>query len=103
MTAKTPIRIIYRNHRGEVAVRQIRPIRTFYGKSTWHDGEQQFLVADCLENGKRTFAMKDILAWGDARVDAVLALGLFLDASASSQFWDAGITFIRSHLPTKKD
>lgn len=96
------IRIIYRSRGGAVAVRHIRPLRTYFGTSTWHDGEQQFLVAECIEKGRRTFAMKDILAWGDERVDAVLAMVVFHDASASSQFWGKGIEFIRSHFPTKK-
>lgn len=56
--------IVYRNHRGEVAVRTICPHEFFYGATEWHTTPQWLCEAHDAGRGEtRTFAMCDILAW----------------------------------------
>lgn len=54
------IEVHYRNHRGAVAIRHIKPIRIWYGPSRWHP-EPQWLL-DCYDKDKgaeRTYALRD--------------------------------------------
>ncbi len=67
------IRILYRNYRGEVAIRRIKPRAIYWGSNEHHKPYQWLL--DCYDLDKeaaRTYAMKDILAWGDEAIAAVL-------------------------------
>jgi hypothetical protein len=46
----------------ESAVRRVKPIEVWYGKTEWHPKEQWFLKAMDLEKGEeRNFAIRDIL------------------------------------------
>lgn len=69
-TDKTPsadraIKIVYRNHRGEVGTRRIKPITIWFGSSQWHPEPQWLMEAMDLEkNVVRDFALKDITSWG---------------------------------------
>ena len=58
------IAILYVNHRGVKALRQIVPNRMWYGTTTWHPSEQWFLDAfDIERQAFRSFAIADILEW----------------------------------------
>lgn len=70
-TASVPkecvVRIRYRNHKGETAVRRIvpypnRPVE--FGSNRWHPTPQWLLYAwDLDKKAERTFALKDIQSW----------------------------------------
>lgn len=54
------ISVVYRNHRGDVANRRIRPFRVRYGETQWHPRPQWLLECwDVEKNAARTFALKD--------------------------------------------
>jgi predicted DNA-binding transcriptional regulator YafY len=56
--------IDYVNHRGERAVRRIRPLQLYRGESPFHAGTQWLLEAwDLDRQATRTFAMTGILGW----------------------------------------
>ena len=58
------VTIVYTNWKGVTAIRQIFPIRVFFGSNEWHKENQWLLEAIDLEkNATRTFAMKDIRSW----------------------------------------
>lgn len=58
------VRFTYKNHRGEVAIRQVVPQRVYFGKTEWHPEQQWLLDAyDAVKGADRTFAMKDISDW----------------------------------------
>jgi hypothetical protein len=60
------IKILYKNWRGEVAERNIEPIKIWFGSTEWHKQEQWLLKAiDIERNVERDFAIKDILKWLD--------------------------------------
>lgn len=68
MTTETPTstsdRLVfeYRNYRGEVSIRQVQPMRVYFGNTEWHPESQWLLeAADLEKNAVRDFAMKDIL------------------------------------------
>lgn len=62
--ARQDVRILYRNHRGETAVRHITPREVVFGETTYHHGKQWLLNATDHDKGAvRTFAMTEILAW----------------------------------------
>lgn len=68
MTARTltddVVTIDYTNHRGERAMRHIRPGRIFYGKTEWHPEPQWLLKAwDFDKAAIRDFAMSSIHGW----------------------------------------
>lgn len=64
------VRILYRNHRGEVAIRHIEVMKWHFGENEWHPGHQWLLDALDLDKCEvRTFAMVDILAWGDKAIE----------------------------------
>lgn len=57
------IQILYRNHRGEIAIRKIIPREIIFGSTEWHQENQWLLVAfDFARNADRSFALKDIRA-----------------------------------------
>ena len=54
----------YKNHRGEVAVRLVRPMMIMFGATDFHHEPQWMLHAwDYNKEAERTFAMKDIKDW----------------------------------------
>jgi predicted DNA-binding transcriptional regulator YafY len=57
------VRFKYRNHRGEEAIRTVRPIRIFYGCTAWHP-EAQWLCEcwDLEREATRDFAMSNMLS-----------------------------------------
>lgn len=58
------VKILYTNYRGETAVREILPIKIWFGKNEWHTEEQWLLDAfDIDKKANRAFAMKNIKAW----------------------------------------
>lgn len=58
------VKIIYTNHRGETALRNIVPERIFFGSTEWHPETQWLMDAIDLDKGQsRSFAMKDVRAW----------------------------------------
>lgn len=64
--AKT-VQILYRNYRGETAVRMVEPSRIWFGATDWHPEPQWVLEALDLDKGVvRSFAMRDILRFGGA-------------------------------------
>jgi len=74
--AGSEVRILYRNWRGEVAVRTIQPEEVWYGSTNWHPEPQWLLDAIDLDNPYRRvkcFAMSGILAWGDEAIAAYQA------------------------------
>lgn len=54
-------RFIYRNHRGVVSERFVKPITLWFGKTGWHPEYQWFLKAfDLDKRSERDFALQDI-------------------------------------------
>lgn len=57
-----PLRILYKNYKGKISVRNIGPKEINFGKNKFHTENQWFLVAwDYDKNTMRSFAMNDIL------------------------------------------
>jgi len=73
--SEAAVAILYRNWRGEVAVRQIVPgaaARAFwFGSTEWHPEPQWLVTAtDVEKNASRDFALSGILAWGAEAIAA---------------------------------
>ncbi len=65
------VRVLYRNWRGEIAIRRISPAGVYYGKTEYHPVHQWLLSCfDADKKAARTYALADVLAWGDAAIDA---------------------------------
>lgn len=63
-----PVTIDYTNHRGERALRSIRPIRLRWGSTAYHPQAQWLLEAwDEDKRVERTFALADIHSWSRGR------------------------------------
>lgn len=57
------LRVLYRNYRGEIAPRNIVPIKLWYGSSEHHPEPQWFLSAlDLDKAAQRDFALRDFLS-----------------------------------------
>jgi len=57
-----PLTFEYINWEGKKAIRRVRPIEIWYGKTEWHPKSQRLLRAmDLDKNEERNFAVKDIL------------------------------------------
>lgn len=57
-------KIDYTNHRGERAIRRVRPVRWYCGSSVYHPEVGWLLEAwDFDREAYRTFALKDIHSW----------------------------------------
>lgn len=55
------LRVMYRNHRGEMGERRIIPITTYFGEISYHKGEQWLVTCFDLDRWDyRTYAVKDI-------------------------------------------
>lgn len=64
--ASREVRILYRNHRGEVAHRRIVPVAggLSFGANHWHREPGWLLAAYDKDKGEmRTFAKKDVMGW----------------------------------------
>lgn len=61
------IQMEYTNYKGNKSIRKILPIRVYWGKTEYHPVEQLLLVANDIEKGERTFAVKDISSWACAQ------------------------------------
>lgn len=60
------VRILYRNYKGETAWRIVTPEIIFYASNQWHPQPQWLMNATDVEKGElRTFALKDVIQWGD--------------------------------------
>ena len=60
--ATEPLRFIYRNWRGDVAERAVRPLRIWFGSTEWHPKPQWLLRAIDLDKGaERDFAIGEIV------------------------------------------
>jgi predicted DNA-binding transcriptional regulator YafY len=58
------ITFTYKNYRGEISVRFVRPIMLSFGTTKYHLEPQWLLHAwDLNKEAERTFAMKDIKDW----------------------------------------
>ena len=56
----------YINWEGNQALRKLKPIEIWFGKTEWHPEEQWFLKAlDIDKNAERNFALKDIIKFMD--------------------------------------
>lgn len=59
-----PIKMRYKNWRGEVAVRTVIPQRIYWGSTEWHPQEQWLLeVLEVDKHVTRVFAVADIQEW----------------------------------------
>lgn len=77
----TLVTFLYRNHRGEEALRRVRPIRLWFGSTCYHPEPQWLLEAfDVDRMATRSFAMSNILGplerlekWKEVAPDAQMA------------------------------
>jgi predicted DNA-binding transcriptional regulator YafY len=59
---QNPLKFKYINWEGKEAVRTVKPIKLWYGKTKWHPREGWFLKAlDLGKEEERDFAVKDII------------------------------------------
>lgn len=60
------LRFEYINWEGKKAIRQVKPIEIWFGKTKWHPKKQWFLKAiDIEKDSERSFALKDIIRFID--------------------------------------
>jgi predicted DNA-binding transcriptional regulator YafY len=60
----TPVQFQYKNWRGEVSLRRVRPGRVWYGTTKYYPKPQWLMDAFDLDKGdKRTFALSNISDW----------------------------------------
>lgn len=63
MAQRDVVQFVYRNHRGEVAIRTVRPIRVWFGSTAWHPEAQWLLeVFDLDKQQTRDYAMAGVLS-----------------------------------------
>lgn len=61
-----PLKFVYRNWKGDVALRAVSPLRVYRGTTEWHADEQWLLEAYDLEKkAPRTFALASVVCWPD--------------------------------------
>lgn len=76
--SREPIKLFYRNHRGEVSLRTFIPHGIWHGSTDWHP-EPQYLVRgyDTDKDGIRDYALKDFLgALGESEAHITVGGGL---------------------------
>jgi hypothetical protein len=73
--------VVYRNYRNETKIRRIRPVRFWFGKSTYHLKPGWMCTALDLDrppvDGQhvaRDFAMVGMLAWGEDQAQKLKAM-----------------------------
>ena len=67
MSDHQAVTFVYRNHRGEEAVRRVIPTGLIYSESVFHKDKERtwFLHGfDLDRQEERTYALDDVLAWG---------------------------------------
>lgn len=58
------VQFLYKNYRGQLNTRTVKPISMRFGKSEYHTQEQWLLLAfDHDKKAEREFAMRDIRNW----------------------------------------
>lgn len=74
MTALATLRFVYRNHRGEVAPREVAPVAIYFG-STQHRPAPQWLLRgyDHDRAAYRDYALADVVQWMPRATAAALA------------------------------
>lgn len=61
---KHVVQFVYKNHRGETALRTVIPQRMVFKETEWHPEQQWILVGyDVYKAAFRHFAMKDVSKW----------------------------------------
>jgi hypothetical protein len=61
---ESPVKVLYKNWRDEIAWRQIIPQEIYFGSTDYHPGDQWLLkVWDCEKNAERIYSMKYITNW----------------------------------------
>lgn len=61
-TKPIPLKFKYKNWQGETAVRNVMPIKIWFGHTDFHVEDQWLLKATDLDkNAERDFAVKDII------------------------------------------
>lgn len=74
MNTQEPIKVLYTNWRGEVALRTIVPIGIRYGSTDWHPEPQWLLhVHDVDKGAEREYALRDCV-FADVDAEAVSEL-----------------------------
>lgn len=82
---KDVLSLHYVNHRGEHALRRVRPIRIWYGSTAWYSEPQWLIEVFCLDRlATRDFSLAKIVASTDARLQAIIA-GLTDRVAAQSE------------------
>ena len=62
MKTEKQLKFDYINWEGKQAVRTVKPIKIWFGKTKWHPKEQWLLKAlDLEKNEERDFSLKDII------------------------------------------
>ena len=58
------VKILYKNHRNEVAWRPVKPLRFYFGKTDFYPDPQWIVHAiDLDKNAFRDFALTNVLEW----------------------------------------
>jgi len=61
------VHVQYLNHRGEIAMRRIMPLKIWFGATEWHPSPQWMMdVIDLNSALRMTFALANVLDWGVA-------------------------------------
>ena len=61
---KNSVKVLYKNWEGITAIRNIIPLKIWYGKTQWHKTSQWLIkVYDIDKKAERDYAMKDIIEW----------------------------------------
>ena len=64
-----PIRVRYKNYKGDESIRTIRPRNLYFGSNKWHPEPQWLLDAyDIQKMEMRTFALKDMIPTGEVLI-----------------------------------
>lgn len=72
--AEQIVGVTYTNYRGETSIREIVPVRIWFGSTDWHPQPQWLLDAfDVEKEAFRSFAMRDISDFGRENADRVSA------------------------------
>lgn len=62
--SKKTLKFKYKNWEGKTAIREVKPIKVWFGETEWHKGKQWFLKAiDVKKKAERNFALRDILGF----------------------------------------
>lgn len=60
--AEIPIKVKYKNYKGEIGIRNIIPVGVYYGHTNFHHKDQWLMeVYDVEKDAPRTYAMLDIM------------------------------------------